>query len=465
MFVMVGPQLFAQQGYQSETQLLSGARLAENYEVRQQLEKILLLQDFEETKTPTGFFRQKSSPYAVSLSVYKASLTYFIQFINNVPYADDRLARTQRYTRGSYLFEKSLTTNEFVSVKIFIQDNQDTYILIKPQDAYRSRMSLVIYGQEFYTNVPVPMGMRAVSISPLAKLMGVTRYQIDWDSIFQPSAYPEWQETRWMINQARPHLKTVGFNNDGALNANGELVFIETQELQPDQGPRGLNCSGFVKWIIDGLYQPLSEFGTLLPIAPLKVEGERQVENRWNEQYNSRRDPYFGLDWVRNLAYLLRRTQRPEALVNLYSEDVRNANFTPFYKDIGYPLEKVESVLYELAIKNPGQFFLGSISTEFGRNPVLRQHRHVAAFFPYFDDYGNFRISILDVGEEKKPKQMIKDFPTGFVYFIRVATSRNFKLPVVPTQPGTPLHIAENLQDIESDYIMVHTRSHEGPLR
>lgn len=438
VFLATPSLLYARQGYEQEKKILRDARLSENVEIRRRLEKTLMDLTFEQSSTPGSFYLQKSSPTSVSLFIHKGATEYYLDFINNVPTIERPIRAPRHYTRGSYFFQKSLITNEFIRLKIFIQDNADTYILVEPEDDYRSRMSIYIYGQPFYVNVPVPMGMRAVSISPLTELMSVTRYQIDWAALFQPAAYPEWKTILWMIEQIRPQLVLVRLKPDGAQDEHGNFVFIANQQPQPANS-YGFNCSGFVKWIVDGLYKPLTQKGTLTPIEPLKKEGIRQSENRWSEQYNKTRDPYFGLDWIRNLAYAVRKARWPLQDIDLYAEDARNTDFSTFYNDIGYPLEKIESVLYELSIRHPGEIFLGSISTEFGKNPVLRQHRHVATFFPYFDDNGNFRVSIFDLGFERDITNLIKAYPTGFVYFVRMEASRDFSLPALPTgiRPGT----------------------------
>lgn len=425
--------LQAQQGYQAESKILRDARLSENVEIRQLAEQTLLDLTFERASVPSRFYIQKSSPISVTLFISKGQTEFFLDFVNNIPTTERQKKEPRHYTRGSYFFEKNLSTNEFTRIKVFIQDNQDSYILVEPEDDYRSRLSVFIYGNRFYSNIPVPMGMRSVSISPLAKLMAVTRYQVDWASLFQPAAYPEWQTVRWMIDQIQPQLAYVRLNGDGAQDEHGNFVFIENLQAQPTAS-RGFNCSGFVKWIIDGLYKPLTQQGNLIPIEPLKREGLRESDNRWNDLYSELRDPYFGLDWIRNLAYAIRKARWPLQQVDLYSEDARNTNFSTFFNDIGYPLENIESALYELAIKHPGEIFLGSISTEFGAKPVLRQHRHVATFFPYFDDYGNFRISVFDLGYERSISSLVKAFPTGFVYFVRVEASRDFALPALPTE-------------------------------
>ena len=455
-FLFLPSFLFAQQGYEAEKRILQDAQLAENVEIRQLVEQTLLDRSFEQASTPSAFYRQKSSPISVSLDMQKAGTDYYLRFINNVPTTERPAYTLRSYTRGSYFFQKNLASGDFVQVKIFIQDNPDSYILVEPEDEHRSRMSIFVYGSRFYHNVPVPMGMRAIAISPLVHLMSVTKYLIDWPALFQPAAYPEWQTIRWMIEQIRPQLILVRENEDGAQNEHGQFVYIETLQPQPTTQPFGFNCSGFVKWIVDGLFKPTNPQGLLIPIEPLKKEGLRQADNRWNDQYDMR-DPYFGLDWIRNLAYAVRKARWPLQTVDLYAEDARNTSFTPFFNDIGYPLEKLEPVLYELAIKYPGDFFLGSISTEFGSAPVLRQHRHVATFFPYFDEYGNFRISIFDVGFERSPQNLIKAFPTGFVYFVRVEASKQFSLPVLRAENIT--EFAENSTQQENTPLVQVTSS------
>ena len=87
-------------------------------------------------------------------------------------------------------------------------------------------------------------------------------------------------------------------SSSGAIDSEGNYT--------KDSG-NGLNCSGFAKWIVDGFYYPLTE-GLSERYMSLKLLREKHPEERGPKEilmYEDTRDPYFGLDFTRNMAVQL----------------------------------------------------------------------------------------------------------------------------------------------------------------
>ena len=81
----------------------------------------------------------------------------------------------------------------------------------------------------------------------------------------QPDFY---RDVRKFIGEVRELLPELQFRDDGALDENGEYVFIDNLAAQqPDDA--GLNCSGFAKWVVDCILKPVT--GQRLSIPPLKA--------------------------------------------------------------------------------------------------------------------------------------------------------------------------------------------------
>jgi len=212
------------------------------------------------------------------------------------------------------------------------------------------------------------------------------------------------------------------------MDENGNYVFIETLKRQ-SQDLAGLNCSGFVKWIIDGILRPRT--GSRLSINPLKAPfGDRG--SLFSVNWEERRDPYFGLDWIRNLAAEANGTLRSDKHRKLEEFEVRSDNFSlvivnenrtfvtksypGFLHEAGYGIEGIHPLLYTLAVDEPFSFYLAAVNNEVGAPatpqnqqgaPRLRQYFHVAALVPYFDEYGVFRMWFLKV--QPKLRLMLLD--------------------------------------------------------
>jgi hypothetical protein len=235
-----------------------------------------------------------------------------------------------------------------------------------------------------------------------------------------------------MGNQIRLQLPRLfaGDIEDGAQDAKGQFVYIKN--LEPQSGMGGFNCSGFTKWVIDGLYRALTG-GKMMDITALKKQPtQRTNANQYIQHRYPERDPYFGLDWIRNLAWYAEQSRFPDKpLVNITRNDVSDVTFLPFVPDVGYPLSSLEAVLYEQAGKNPGVFYLGAVSVEFGTNPPMRQYIHDLVLMPRFDKNGQFVINMFERNTETTPEILRQRYPGGYIFLTKVQGSRQFDLPAL----------------------------------
>ena len=98
----------------------------------------------------------------------------------------------------------------------------------------------------------------------------------------------------------------------------------------------------------------------------------RKVKNPWNESRaaissTSRlqldtllRDPYFGLDWTRNLAMAIEQSRIGHPLTPHQTEKINTGplNGIDYIPDLGYKIEDLEFVLYNLAARSPEIYIL-----------------------------------------------------------------------------------------------------------
>jgi hypothetical protein len=183
--------------------------------------------------------------------------------------------------------------------------------------------------------------------------------------------------------------------------------------------------------------------GGLLPIAPLKAAfGERGTS--LTGIYESRRDPFFGLDWSRNLASRANSILRAPAFGDLGEIEVREARFASviirsrqgssirsypgFLPQAGFGTEGLQPLLYTLAIDEPGRIYLGSINTEMGPRPLMRQHFHVAVLVPYFDQAGDFRVLVFESAEETSFAGFNARYPGHYINLVRIPVAGSWNL-------------------------------------
>ena len=286
-----------------------------------------------------------------------------------------------------------------------------------------------------YRRVPLAADFRTLAVSPLRTIVELSRGVVDWRFLLCHESTPVDRVVQRVWEKVERRLSFLGDADDGAMNARGSFVFIGTGKPQPE-GTVGFNCSGFVKWIVDGFYYPLT--GSYVKIDAAR---ERQPElrgNRWSASRETRRDPYFGLDWTRNLAVILEKA-RVGHVVDREGLDVRDSAVAVYTEDTGYPVEALELVLYEQTVRAPGAFFLGSVSERRGESPPLEQHFHTLAFFPFLTSSGFFVVRVAERGRSTTLSEIMRRYRGRFMHLVRVDARGEFD----PWPHGEPTAAAE----------------------
>lgn len=365
--------------------------------------------------------RSRVSGRDVRISVEQSDeFAYFVV----VPERDGEFALD---TAGTYILRRRRDNGRISQLKIFLRSSPEFFVRVQPVRDDLSVMTVVLGGVPAYQDVPVPLGIPAVMEAPLGELLEVTGGMVDWSLVYPVWSRAEYKPVEIMVSRARSTLNTLPDAEDGAMDENGQLVFIESLVLQ-DQQP-GFNCSGFAKWIVDGLSMGL--YGHYLAIDPLKAKHTELRGHRWSDPREDDRDPYFGLDWTRNLASAMLSAERGEGTVDPEESDVRNVPFVTYVEDVGYPVERLKQIMYLLAVEEPGNFYLGSINREFGRDPQLHQHVHVVVLFPYFDSGGHFRVVVMERNVESSVASLDVRYHDDNIHLVRIRASAAYVPPLI----------------------------------
>ncbi len=337
---------------------------------------------------------------------------------------------------GTFIIKRSLRDGSFVQAKVFLQADPGCYLRLVPLDPGRCRMSVFLFGQPLHQDIVVPAGFEGLLTAPFSRLVDLTRSAVDWQLILPRGPAEGDERLARVVEMVRGQLPRLGDAEDGAMDADGRFVFIA--DGRPQQAARtlagrpargGFNCSGFSKWIVDGFYGPLA--GTLTGVAAMKSRGTGARGNRWSEPREESRDPYFGLDWTRNLARAL-EAARTGGEPPAEAADVRDGVLFPYVEDVGFPVDSLQTVLYLLARRDPGAFYLGSVSSGPGPGATgLRQHHHVVTLFPYVDAGGVFRAVVMERNAESTTASLARRYPGSMVHLVRLGSEGEFVLPSV----------------------------------
>lgn len=223
-----------------------------------------------------------------------------------------------------------------------------------------------------------------------------------------------------VLNKINHYINNIKDSPTGAIDAVGNYT---------RGSGNGLNCSGFAKWIVDGFYYPLAkdEEEKYISLKKLRIKHPQERGTPDILKHEKTRDPYFGLDWTRNLAVELGKKRGESPSYKTY--DVTDSTITKYVMNCGYPIQKIERVLKEQGQLKPNTIFLGSINGLFGRKPSLWQHHHVAVFIPYYDN-GELKIAVLERNKETSFAYLLKRYPNTFCHLVAISTEGDFQLMI-----------------------------------
>ena len=330
-------------------------------------------------------------------------------------------------TTGSYIIKRSLDEYDNINfgitqIKIFYKNDDNSFLRILPSESKQeSLMEIELYGKIIQKNIRVPLSLSELARKPFLELANLTSNYVDWNFYISDYKNLYGDDVRLLSESIDPFLSFLKDADDGAIDKEGNFVYIDSLELQ--EGDGGLNCSGFAKWVVDGIYKPVT--GKNIDIAYLKEKHYELRGNRWSSKLEDEKDPHFGLDWIRNLAFEILKLHEPES--TLSSVDISNLRYHEYKENIGFPLDAIKTVLYELAVTYPYNFYLGSLNSKSNEPPYLRQHTHVVVLFPYIDKNGNFQALVYSVNEKISLNYLKLHWNDNYIHLVQIEASARFE--------------------------------------
>jgi hypothetical protein len=367
----------------------------------------------------------------VELRTEAGQTEFMVIFARELNGANSKAGLFPGWAQGSWILTRRKDTGAATKIRVFLRSDFFTYVQFRPFSADKCFMDVVLYDAYIIRSLPLPVPLERLYTMPLNEVINLAGAKFPL-KYFEPNP-EDYRDQRLLIKEIRERLPELRFADDGAIDQAGRYVYIETGTAQ--RGRPGLNCSGFTKWLIDGILRPAT--GERLPIPPLKAPfGERG--SSFTEMWEELRDPFFGLDWIRNLASQAGTTLRSPVFGSLNEIEVRGEPFSQvilrnknssvmypypgFLENAGYGVEGLQALLYTLAIDEPGKFYLAAVNNEIGpptteKNPRgaprMRSYFHVMAFIPYFTEHGVFQIAVFESAAETSISAFKNRYPVS----------------------------------------------------
>ncbi|MBO7638393.1 MAG: hypothetical protein J6S91_05390 [Treponema sp.] len=363
-------------------------------------------------------------------------------------------AAFSRYSCGSWMLYRNLTSGKAEKVIILFTENPDVYLQVRP-DGNKTVADLVVYGSYLSRSVPVGIQFDAIYTTSFQTLQNMTKRTMDWNAA--TSIPGQYEEIKVMIGAIRAALPSMEYKEDVAYNEIGEPYYIvngtpyllepEDQALnywrisEPEAAENNgktlvVSGPGFVKWVVDGIVRAYSGKGTRIsdliqPTVKFEPYSKAGVKSQgWNLTLN--------LDWDRHLAA---KALSARSLKNNYTyvtggvdvtdrffvseitADSRVATASSYVPNVGYKVESLRPLLYVLANREPGWFFLGAIRHSSKTKVDEAVFDGNAVFFPYITDKGKFTCSVFQNGSEVSLDKFIEDNAGASIHLERVKAS------------------------------------------
>ena len=395
------------------------AQIPENQEVRERFRELVLAPLSQGVAAPASLLPQSRGPRVAFRTEAGEGALYYL-FLNeegsSFPIAGS----------GSWIIKRERAEGQFLQAKVYFRSDPGCFLRLFPAGG-RTSADVYLFGLQVDRKVLLPLAFTELLFQPFQYIQQLSAAVVRWDLLLYAGNPTADRHTESLLAAIRAALPALRQADDGAMDAQGRYVRIADLSAQEDpSGGGGLNCSGFAKWITDGFVYPLT--GSYLDITALKQRHLGLRGNRWSSRYEESRDPYFGLDWSRNLALALQTAAGFPGL-GPESNDVRDLPYLRYREDVGYPVEELSLALFLDAREHPGSLYLGSLNREFGQDPALRQHYHLIAFLPYFTADGAFRVAAFDTGQESSVEAIKSRFAGHFVHLVRLDASGEFSAP------------------------------------
>ncbi|MBN2737704.1 MAG: hypothetical protein JXR70_12040 [Spirochaetales bacterium] len=318
--------------------------------------------------------------------------------------------------QGNASLKRDFNNGGFEFYTLILRDEKDCYLRLTPQGE-RTIMDIFLFGYHLYKNLVIPLPFQRAMFLSFDELKSLSEKSVDWDFLLYNSQNAFHEHLEVLAGAIKSRLPEIGDNEDGAIDENGRWVYIDN--LEPQQGERGLNCSGFAKWVVDGFYSKLNARN--MEISPLKVKHPESRGSRWTKPLEERYDLYFALDWTRNLAFGYSQSLGSlKGQKNIEAEDVDDIPLLRYVEDVGYELNELYLALFYLAQKDQGRIYLGAISRPWELNPQQLIYFHVVVLVPYFDASGHFQVKLFERQEDNLVKNLALRYPGDFIHLVRV---------------------------------------------
>lgn len=345
---------------------------------------------------------------------------------------------------GAWALVRSKSTGAPLYIRCYFLQDGDVYVQFSPKER-KTLADYVIGGFYAARSAPVGISFERLYTASFDEILSVTEKSLPWQ--YANIYTGQYSGTFHMISVIEKNLARITPVPDGGYDENGNPVYISdgtarvVMKPEADADLLSLSSAGFLKWIVDGLIEPIS--GSCTYVAPLLRPTYAVNPLGYAAKAGESKNLSFALDFTRNLAAARLSVQTKTNY--LYEESGVDVDIEPFsstisggevvniagyIKNTGYEARALRPILYVLGVSNPTYFYLAAVRRQIpgtpGKNPEVYTFDQCAAIFPFFDKNGRFGCTVFENGVEMSLDSFIRKHEGCYVHLTRVLTSDRF---------------------------------------
>lgn len=399
------------------------------------------------TSKPTILYNEIGEEFQVRLEEDDSTYKIFVapHSVIDVDVYSDKGKHTERQDvypgdiEGSWVLIKNKKDDRPLRIRYYFKKDSDVYIQFSP-NGKTSLADMVIFDNYAVKGASTGVPFSTFYEASLNDAINITKDIFPWKYV---KTFPDlYHSSKQMCAVIKEKLPSIEYTEDAMIDENNNLVHISTGkafiESEIHTNKLQLSSAGFVKWIADGLVEPIA--GGKLKRSPLITETVNVKDNGRQGVLSQIYDLYFSLNWVRNLSsgiisvytgrkYLYNKSG-VDVKINPFASTITPngiINTVAFIEDSGYSVMVLKSLLYVLASSEPDNFFIGAIrGTDQSVSPEIKAFNECVAFFPYFETDGSFFCNVFINGRLLSLDDFLMIYGGDFVYLTKVRSSEQF---------------------------------------
>ncbi|MDE5899528.1 MAG: hypothetical protein K2H09_09770 [Treponemataceae bacterium] len=340
---------------------------------------------------------------------------------------------------GSWVLVRDKKTGRPLCIRCFFASDGEIFAQFLP-DGRTSSADFLIYNCYAARGVPTGLPFRRFYTASFDEVIQWTERTLPWQ--YADIYGDDYHAAQQMAAVIRENLPRILITDDAMYDEDGAPVFVSDglprTIADGDAEKISVSGAGFLKWIADGIIEPLT--GGRLKRLPLLVQTVRYKDVGFQGSLSERYEISFALNWIRNLASAIMSVRTgADYLYNESGVDVRIepfaaeltaggiANSAGFMENAGYSVQVLKALLYVLAVEEPDTFYFAAIrETDSRRIPEVKAFNECAVFFPYFTADRRFACAVFMNGAELSFDEFFARYCRDFVFLTRARCTEQF---------------------------------------